>query len=237
MRHSGVEAMAACLGLLTRGYISMELSCQSSKNATHFDWTIHPSRMEDVLTRGKLGRGATEILAVSTDQASSEQEARKGFTTYLLFLTHFSNILRRKGETYSTIIRKLFREQEQYLRTVELLVLDDQKSKRLRKMLFNAWNSGMVARLNSSLDRELLTVTNQWKPTQAYYALYFLLTPLRMVKAQGGFDRGVGTHESTLTFATNNLCSSLPMPWRCTYEVELREWQRFPSPPTSRAKS
>ena len=95
----------------------------------------------------------------------------------------------------------------------------------------------MVARLYSSLDQALLTVTNQWKPIQAYYALYFLLTPIRMVKAQGGFDRVSDTHERTLTFATSNVCANLPMPWRCKYHVEQQRWQGFPNPPESRAKS
>jgi len=174
-------------------------------------------------------------MSAEIDEALSEG-ARERFTTYLLFLFHFGSILREKAESQTAILTRLFHEQEQYLRNAETIILDEQKRKRIRKLLFNAWNSEMVARLNSSFDLELLTVTNQWKPIQAYYALYFLLTPIRMIKAQGGFDRTVDTHESTLTFATDNLCSSLPMPWRCKYEVERREWQQFPTAPTSRAK-
>lgn len=93
----------------------------------------------------------------------------------------------------------------------------------------------MVARLNSTFDQALLTVTNQWKPIQAYYALYFLLTPIRMIKAPDGFDT-IDTHEKMLTFATHDLWASLPMPWRCRYHVEQHRWYGFPIPPEPRAK-
>jgi hypothetical protein len=153
-----------------------------------------------------------------------------------MFLFHFASILRGKGERQTAILARLFHEQRSFLSGPASLSLSDDERKRIRKLLFNAWNSEMVARLNSNFDRALLTVTNQWKPIQSYYALYFLLTPIRMIKAQGGFG-GTDTHERTLTFATNNLWANLPMPWRCRYHVEQHTWQGFPSPPESHAKS
>ena len=177
------------------------------------------------------------LLAVNTefDQLENE-EARTSFTTYLLFLFHFVKILSKQGERQSAILKQLFQEQRSLLSNIRTVALGASELRRVRKMLFNAWNSEMVARLSSNLDQGLLTVTNQWKPIQAYYALYFLIAPLRMITAKDGFD-GVDTHEKNLTFATNNLCSKLPRPWSCRYHVEGHRWLDFPSPPVMRAKS
>ncbi len=153
-----------------------------------------------------------------------------------MFLFHFASILRGKGERQTAILTRLFHEQRPFLFNPALVNLSDGEGKRIKKLLFNAWNSEMVARLNSNFDQAVLTVTNQWKPIQTYYALYFLLTPIRMLRAQGGFAQA-DTHERTLNFATNNLWANLPMPWRCRYHVEQRTWQEFPAPPEPRAKS
>jgi hypothetical protein len=161
----------------------------------------------------------------------ASDEARKSFKTYLLFLTDLTEILLKSGQKQSDILRQLFREQESLLVNVKRKQLSAAESDRIRKMLYNGWNSELAARLSGQLDKSLLTVTNQWKPIQAYYASYFLLAPLRMVMAQGGFD-ALDTHEKNLTFATNNICIQLPRPWRCRYHVEDRRWSSdFPKPP------
>ena len=163
---------------------------------------------------------------MSTEFAHQDSErARKHFTTYQMFLFHFERILREQGKTETAILTQLFQQQKEYLGNAEPSLLSDQKRTRIQKLLYNAWNSELVARLNSSFDRSLRTVTNHWKPIQAYYAMYFLLTPIRKAKVKGEFDRVLDTHAGTLKFATNNLCANLPKPWRCKYNVEEHAWQ------------
>lgn len=154
-----------------------------------------------------------------------------------MFLFHFENILREQGQTEAAILTQLFQQQKQYLNNAKPSLLNDQQRYRIQKLLYNAWNSELVARLNSSFDRSLRTVTNHWKPIQAYYAMYFLLTPIRKVKMAGEFDRGLDTHAGTLKFATNSLYADLPKPWRCRFDVEAHTWPEFPQRPKSRSKS
>jgi hypothetical protein len=164
-----------------------------------------------------------------------ERSPRERFTTYRLFLFHFENILREKGKTQTAILTQLFSEQRSFLPNVTPLRLSDADSRKIRKLLFNARNSEMVARLNSRFDPALRRVTNQWKPIQTYYASYFLLVPLRMIGAQSGSNK-IDTHDKTLTFATDNLCANLPKPWRCRYNVEQGNWSGFPTSPEPHAK-
>jgi hypothetical protein len=154
-----------------------------------------------------------------------------------MFLFHFERLLARQGQTETAILAQLFDEQKQYLSTVKVSLLTEEQRHSVQKLLYNAWNSELVARLNSSFDRSLRTVTNHWKPIQAYYAMYFLLAPIRKVKMVGEFDRAHDTHQGTLHFATNSLCGALPRPWRCKYHVEKELWQDFPLRPESRPKS
>jgi hypothetical protein len=176
------------------------------------------------------------FLTTGIDRGDTEG-SRNHFRTYYMFLFHFEKILKKSGQNEAAIITQLFKEQKQYLVTSSHPLLSSQNRYRVQKHLYNAWNSELVARLNSSFDRSLRTVTNHWKPIQAYYALYFLLTFIQKVKVEGEFDRTVETHARTLKFATNSLCANLPKPWRCRYYVEEHDWREFPINPESCVKS
>ncbi len=175
-------------------------------------------------------------MSTGIDQSASEG-ARQRFDTYRLFLFHLAEIFREQGQTETEILTQLFQQQKQYLGNARPSPLSEENRKRIEKLLYNAWNSELVARLNSSFDQSLRTVTNHWKPIQAYYAMYFLLTPIHKVKMEREFDRALDTHARTLRFATNSLCANLPKPWRCRYHVEEHAWREFPQRPESRAKS
>jgi hypothetical protein len=173
---------------------------------------------------------------VSTEFAQTLR-ARNHFSTYQIFLFHFENILKAQGQTETAILAELFQHQKQYLNNAKPSVLNDQQHYLIQKLLYSAWNSELVARLNSSFDRSLRMVTNHWKPIQAYYAMYFLLIPIFKIKVEGELDRDQDNHARTLRFATNNLYAHLPKPWRCRFNVEAHSWPDFPQRPESRAKS
>jgi hypothetical protein len=82
------------------------------------------------------------------------EEAHKKFQTYVFFLRHFERLIRQgRPATHA---------------------LTSAREAVIRKLLFNAWNSEMAARINSLFAPEVRVIMSQWKPTQTYYALYFI---------------------------------------------------------------
>ena len=104
-------------------------------------------------------------------------DARKKFQTYLFFLRHFERLIRdgRDASSDERLVTSLIEEQHALLSQVTVQTLSPATMDAIRKLLFNAWNSEVTARLNSLFEPEVRVITNQWKPIQTYYALYFLL--------------------------------------------------------------
>ncbi len=154
------------------------------------------------------------------------QDARKKFQTYLFFLRHFDRLIRagRDDTSPERLITVLVEEQHPLLAEVATKTLTQAETDRVRKLLFNAWNSEVAARLNSVFDPEVRVITNQWKPVQTYYALYFLLAAIHELEAP---DHKHG-HELTLRFATNSIRDRVPQPWRCWYDFDNKTCHEFP---------
>src|SRR5690348_14253247 len=112
----------------------------------------------------------------------SEEAARK-FRTYLFFLRHFDRAIRqgRADDTQAALVNALVSEQNALLNAIVPPAISPATTVAIRKMLFNAWNSETVARVNSLFDLDVRAITNQWKPIQTYYALYFLLAAVHEV--------------------------------------------------------
>ena len=130
-------------------------------------------------------------------------EASRKFQTYLFFLRHFDRAIREGRANHSTkaLANALVNEQQTLLSNLAAPPISPATVTSVRKMLFNAWNSETVARVNSLFDLDVRAITNQWKPIQTYYALYFLLAAVHEVQAPG-HKQG---HELTLRFATNSI--------------------------------
>jgi hypothetical protein len=141
------------------------------------------------------------------------RDAKKKFQTYLFFLRHFDRLIRqgRAGGTVQMLVNSLVDEQHALLQGVTAAPVAPATAMAIRKMLFNAWNSETVARVNSLFDLDVRAITNQWKPIQTYYALYFLLAAVHGLHAPG-HKQG---HEQTLRFATNSIGHRFPPPWSC----------------------
>ncbi len=161
-------------------------------------------------------------------------EAVKKFQTYLFFPRHFDWLVRegRDDNTVEHLVSALTDEQHALLATLQPQALTPARLSILRKMLFNAWNSETVARINSLFAVDVRAITNQWKPVQVYYALYFLLAGVHELLAPG-HKQG---HEVTLRFATNSISYLFPPPWRCYYDFDSGQCHRFAwqtAPPVS----
>ncbi len=73
-------------------------------------------------------------------------------------------------------------------------------------------------------DPEVRVITNQWKPIQTYYALYFLLAAIHELHAPN-HRQG---HENTLRFAAQTIGHYFPSPWRCHYDFDNGHCHEFP---------
>jgi hypothetical protein len=162
-------------------------------------------------------------------------EAQRKFQTYLFFLRHFGRAIRqgRDDSSLDHLLQAVCAEQEILLDGVATHDLTPPLGERIRKLLFNAWNSETVARMNSVFDLEVRFITNQWKPVQTYYALYFLLAAIHELHAPGHRP----SHEQTLRFATDSVAQRFPSPWCCAYDFDVKTCHRFPWPNLATAAS
>jgi hypothetical protein len=156
------------------------------------------------------------------------EEARKKFQTYLFFLRHFDRLIRegRDNTSQEHLVSAVIEEQHPLLNGVAVQTLAPARVADIRKLLFNAWNSETAARINSLFDPEVRVITNQWKPIQTYYALYFLLAAIHKLSVP---DRR-HTHETTLRFAVQTLGHYFPSPWCCHYDFDGGQCSKFPWP-------
>jgi hypothetical protein len=159
---------------------------------------------------------------------ASSDDARRSFQTYLFFLRHFDLAIRSRRDDSSEqrLLSAVVREQEPLLVNLRGRILTPELREQIRKLLFNAWNSEVVAGMNSLFDESVRFITNQWKPIQTYYALYFHLVAIHSI-----FEpRHRNKHEATLHFATNSICDKLPRPWNCRYDFDHDLCVGFPWP-------
>ncbi len=145
-------------------------------------------------------------------------QARQKFQTYLFFLRHFDLCVRHdpNHDTMEHLVTALVNEQQPLLVGVEPVALTQARRNMIQRMLFNAWNSETVARMNSLFDPAVRAITNQWKPVQTYYALYFLLATIHELQS----PRARQTHEGTLRYTTQTIRQRFPVPWCCAYDFD-----------------
>jgi hypothetical protein len=138
-------------------------------------------------------------------QPLTGNSAASEFQNYLFFLYHFRELVRRqRGATRLDILRRIETEQAPRFAHVARRQLNDRDHATIRKYLFTAWNAEAVSRLPAGFDPEVLQFTNQWKPVQAYYSIYFHLVTLHFAVNA----RVPRQHEPTLRYTTQNI-----LPW------------------------
>lgn len=176
--------------------------------------------------RDLFARGTSEAIANKPLGSGMADDSIQKFQTFLLFLRHFYDLVlaERDDSSEEKLILALLREQAALLRTPAPRSLSPDLCLTVRKRLFNAWNSETVARMNSNFDVEVRVITNQWKPVQAYYALYFLLAAVHEIHQPGRRH----AHETTLRFATSTIGQKLPKPWCCQYDFDNGQCVAFP---------
>jgi len=128
------------------------------------------------------------------------------------------------------LVNALLTEQQPLLAGVGQVALTPARRDTIRRMLFNAWNSETVARMNSLFDPAVRAVTNQWKPVQTYYAIYFLLNAIHEIQSPNHQQ----THEATLRYTTMTIRQWFPAPWHCAYDFDGKQchafaWQQLPT--------
>ncbi len=132
------------------------------------------------------------------------------FQSYLFFLYHFRQLIwRGRGDTKPELLQQIAASQVPLLANITVRALTGQDRAAIRKYVFTAWNSEAVARLPAGFDPEVLQFTNQWKPVQAYYAIYFHLVALHLA-INGTVSKN---HAPTLRYATSTILSWFPQPW------------------------
>src|SRR5262245_34161200 len=75
----------------------------------------------------------------------------------------------------------LFTDQAPRIARLQQRALTAAQRREVRKFLFTAWNAEAVARLSMLLDQDVRQFTNQWKPVQCYYAIYFHLVAMHFI--------------------------------------------------------
>jgi hypothetical protein len=148
---------------------------------------------------------------------ATKSEPRKEFQSYLFFLRHFCQLV--GGTPASTdgrreVLTRLLDEQKDHLRSSTSIRPPTPVAFGLRKYLFTAWNAEALSRLSTIFEPEVRQFTNQWKPVQCYYAIYFQLVALQL-RATGKIS---AHHAGTLKFATQSALDWLPAPWNLWFD-------------------
>lgn len=129
------------------------------------------------------------------------QAAVYGFTTYKNYLSGLSYLMDLLHPAYQSITSSL--KEVQASRDVDV--------DRIRKLLFNSWNSESLLNLPKFLDTDFIKFSNHWSPVQSYYALYLAARGLIVARRM---DAG-RTHEKTLNICAHNFIDQklFPAPW------------------------
>lgn len=131
-----------------------------------------------------------------------QQEAVYAFTTYKNYLVGLSYLIDLLHPDYSSI--------KISLKEVQGRTGADQD--RIRKLLFNSWNSEALLNLPRFLDEDFIKFSNHWSPVQSYYALYLATRALIVAR---GMEEAGSTHETTLNICAHNFSDQkiFPEPW------------------------
>jgi len=147
------------------------------------------------------------------------------FQNYLFFLFHFRQLIGRgRSNAKAELLQHLAVAQTPLLAHMPPRALSAQDRAAIRKYVFTAWNSEAVARLPAGFDPEVLQFTNQWKPVQAYYSIYFHLVSLHLA-INGTASR---SHAPTLRYATSTILPYFPQPWCLRLDYNTRTLDQFP---------
>lgn len=149
------------------------------------------------------------------------------FRSYLFFLRHFCILIhqgRAEPDNYDLLSLAISADQAPLIAHLHQRQLGDADVREVRKYLFTAWNSEAVARLSALLDADVRQFTNQWKPVQSYYAIYFHLVTMHFVVNGKVLKR----HEPTLRWATQTILHWFPNPWFLRLDYESGTLHNFP---------
>src|SRR5262249_23677009 len=130
-----------------------------------------------------------------------------------------------EGRNLDALVGRLAEEQAAASNAVQQVRLTDDARQRLRKYLFAAWNGEAVSQLASVHPSEVRRFTNQWKPVQTYYAIYFHLVALQYSLA-GEIARD---HAAAMKYGTLQVSPRLPIPWRLRLDYEGTKPDGFPN--------
>jgi hypothetical protein len=158
------------------------------------------------------------------------------FQSYLFFLRHFRQLIwegRAALGAYDDLALAIRAHQEPLIAHLQQRALGGNELREVRKYLFTAWNSETVARLSALLDADIRQFTNQWKPVQSYYSIYFHLVTLHFVVN----GRVLKRHEPTLRWATQTILGWFPLPWSLRLDYTNGTLHNFPAGTTMWAAS
>ena len=157
------------------------------------------------------------------------------FQTYLFFLRHFSQLIRanRSPVHDAALLAALIAAQTPRIQNVGLGQFTAAELLSIRKFLFTSWNAEALARLSTLYGPEVIRFTNQWKPVQCYYAVYFQLVAVQFAATRVIYR----THDSTIKYATNSIVHWLPRPWCCRLNLDNRTLTEFPANTAIRGQS
>ena len=96
-----------------------------------------------------------------------ETESEKAFDTYRFYLECFKDDLKEEYSNLDNLAKKIWAEYQSLTFGTGTI---DQKI--IRRFLFIAWNTEYLAKTNISPDVEVIKISNQWRPIQAYYSIY-----------------------------------------------------------------
>ena len=157
-----------------------------------------------------------------------DDDAQKEFQTHLFFLRHFTKLVHEahgNPESLEVLIVRLLASQAPNLTAIQQTSLADAERQQLRKYLFAAWNGEAVSQLSAVHPAEVRRFTNQWKPIQGYYAIYFQLVALQFVLSKSV----MGTHAQMLKYGTYLTVPKLPVPWRLRLHYDKLTPEYFPA--------
>jgi hypothetical protein len=163
-------------------------------------------------------------------------EAAIEFQSYLLFVRHFCQLIRagRAGpDELDRLVLAISTDQAPRIAHLQQRQLGADDLREVRKYVFTAWNSEAVARLSALLDADIRQFTNQWKPVQVYYAIYFHLVTMHFVVNGKVLKR----HEPTLRWATQSILLWFPLPWSLRVDYDSGTLHKFPPGTTMRGSS
>lgn len=111
------------------------------------------------------------IITFPTDE---EEEAAKSFRTYFNYLEALSKLMYTKYNDYNDL-KNILKQNSHINSIIKSVNIDKIK---IKKILFNAWNTELILNLPSLYESDLKIYSNHWLLVQIYYSVYLLLRAL-----------------------------------------------------------